>query len=216
VNEEEKQEVSKVELPEGTVPTLGDQVPTTAAPGDAAPIEDWETGRIRKAQENGRKLINEEDGIQDEWYKEAMKQSLQMLPEFLRHLSEDYQHDYGTICHALVAGAIATVHALNETDQGGITGFQTGAIMWEFIQHWMHKEGPMRLLEYGDMLYPQYVDKFDRVLTQNTFKWLQEEANKKLSGGDEFCHELSPDVRSHMEDIVAGKIPFGYRIKEED
>ena len=36
--------------------------------------------------------------------------------------------DYGTVCHAIALSAVA------RTAQGGITGFQAGAVMWEFIK----------------------------------------------------------------------------------
>ena len=157
--------------------------------------------------------ITEEMKVHEEWYKEAHADgmSLAKLPAFLKKLTEDYNHDYGTICHALTAGAIATMWAMNRTKQGGITGFQSGCIMWEFMKQWNHIEAPARLVEYKNMLYPQYEDKFQKVISQSTWNFLKTEAQKNLdekSGSD--------NCRRHWQSIVDGVIPFGYSIKETD
>ena len=90
-------------------------------------------------------------------YEEARAQTVATLPEFVRKLTEDYSHDYGTICHAIAAAALAAAHAVDHSPAGGITGFQSGCIMWEFIQEWQHLRGkPLRLTNYEDMLFPQY------------------------------------------------------------
>ena len=49
------------------------------------------------------KKITEEDGTHKAWMSRAKDMTLADLPEFLRELTEDYQHDYGTICHAIAA-----------------------------------------------------------------------------------------------------------------
>jgi len=87
-------------------------------------LDSLETNRIKDAEKAGRKLIREEDGIQKEWYEEARKMTVEQLPMFLKKLVEDYQHDYGTICHAVAAGALSAAHAVNHSPTGGITGFQ--------------------------------------------------------------------------------------------
>jgi len=156
-----------------------------------------------------RKKIKEEDKVHEDWYEEAKPLTLETLPEFLRKLSEDYEHDYGTICHALAAGAIGTMWALNKTEQGGITGFQASCIMWSFIAKWMHYEEPLRLVKFGEMLYPQYDHHFDPTITESTWKWLQEQAKKNLEKGGG-----SDNVKKHWQSIVDGRVPFGYRVKD--
>ena len=58
--------------------------------------------------------------------------------------------DYGTVCHAIALSAVATAWAANKTAQGGITGFQAGAVMWEFIKNWSYSSNKtgMRLVDY--------------------------------------------------------------------
>lgn len=156
------------------------------------------------------KKITEEDGIHKQWYEEAKKVTPETIGEFVRHLTEDYAHDYGTICHACAAAAVAACHAVDHSPQGGITGFQAGAIMWEFIEAWNATEnGPKRLVCYQNMLYPQYEDKFQKMITPSTWKYLQEEAQKKIHEAS--ASPVHEDVLAHWKSITAGKIPFGYK-----
>ncbi len=155
--------------------------------------------------------ITEEMGIHEEWMVEAKQMNMEKLPEFLRKLTEDYNHDYGTICHAMAAAAIAAAWAVERSDQGGITGFQAGCVMWEMIEGWgTFDEGPKRMLAYKNMLYPQYANRFDRTISPDTWKWLREKAAESLK--EPVMHD---DVRNHMRSIVDGKVPFGFRISED-
>lgn len=154
------------------------------------------------------KQITEKDNEQELWYKEAHEQTLETLPEFIRHLLEDYGHDYGTICHALAAGAVATSSAMDRSPQGGITGFQAGAIMWEFMGNWNNVKPPAKLIRYENMLYPQYRSDFTTI-SKDTWKWLQEEAPKRL-----LQFGVHPAVERHWTDIANGIVPFGYGVKE--
>ena len=108
--------------------------------------------------------ITEEMGLQKDWYNEAKSMTLENLPKFLDDLQQ-YEHDYGTICHCLTAAALATIYALNnKPDFGGITGYQSTAIMWEFIRQWTgKKEDPLCLQNIRNMLYPQYEDSFTKI-----------------------------------------------------
>lgn len=160
-----------------------------------------------------RKKIKEEDNIHKEWYDQANKQTLETLPEFLRMLSEDFEHDYGTICHAVTAASVAAAYALMSTPQGGITGFQAGAVMWEFIRYWSYKSNKsgLRIIDYDNLLYPQYVENFDKVITKNQWSKLQEQAKLNLEEST-----MAVDrVRKHWESIAAGNIPFGFKLKED-
>jgi hypothetical protein len=150
--------------------------------------------------------------IMTKWYKNAKTQTFETLSEFIRHVMNDYIHDYGTIVHAIGACCVATAWACNEMPQGGITGFQAGCVMWDFIRHWMYESNKcgMRLLDYDDMLYPQYADKFDKVISADTFKALQEEAQDRLGKMD----NVHPSVVGHWTSIVGGQPPFGYKVKD--
>ncbi len=155
------------------------------------------------------KQIKEEDNEQEQWYKDAHEQTLDTLPYFINHLLNDYQHDYGTICHALAAGAVATTRAMNHSDQGGITGFQAGAVMWEYMKLWNNVKPPAKLVQYENMLYPQHEYEYQKVISKDTFNWLQKKAENKLKK-----REIHPWVRMHLRSIVYGTVPFGYSIQD--
>jgi hypothetical protein len=160
--------------------------------------------------------ITEKSGVHKDWYKVAKTQTVTTLPDFIKHLTEDYEHDYGTICHAITAAAIGAAQAVENSPQGGITGFQASAIMWEFIQHWMQfGDEPMRLVHYEEMLYPQYLHTFTSI-SKSTWKWMQAKAKEKLQekGDDGNANvRLAPEVEAHLKMIVSGIVPFGYSVE---
>lgn len=159
------------------------------------------------------KFITEEMKEHEQWYKEAKSITIETLPEFIRKLAEDYQHDYGTICHAITSAGIGAMTAIDNSKQGGITRFQAGCIMWEFIRNWnySHNKCGLRVVNYDDMLYPQYDDKFDKVISKKTWKAIQDEANKNLEKKYSFTSE---NVINHWKRIQMGVVPFGYRVEE--
>lgn len=161
-----------------------------------------------------KQQITEEQNLQDQWYQDAKKQTMQTLPEFLRHLTEDYDHDYGTICHAMAAGSIATAWAIDKSPQGGITGFQGGAVMWEFIRQWNYKSNKLglKIVDYDKILYPQYANVFDNTIGKEHWTRIQEQAKASIENSP----TAHPDVVAHWQSIVDGKLPFGFTISNED
>lgn len=159
--------------------------------------------------------ITEKDKLKNEWFEEAKEQTIDTLPAFINHIMNDYSHDYGMICHAVSACALAAAHAANSHEQACITGFQAGFVMWDFIKQWAHEENKcgMKLIDYDRMLYPQYESVFDKFITKKTFKKLQEEAKKKLvqSVDDDY---IPNEVIEHWKSIIKGDVPFGYKLKE--
>lgn len=127
-------------------------------------------------------VITEEMKIHEEWYREAADMTMEGLPEFLRHLLNDYQHDYGTICHALSAGALATAWAMNRSPGANIAGFQAGFVMWGFIRQWRYPHNccGLRLLDMDNLLYPQYKDEF-RTISKDTWEKVQKEAAERIA-----------------------------------
>lgn len=64
-----------------------------------------------------KQIITEGMQIQDEWFKEAnSSMTLEKFLEFFRYLSEDYVHDYGTVCHAMAAVGLAAMWAFNNSE----------------------------------------------------------------------------------------------------
>lgn len=155
---------------------------------------------------------NEFRDIQKEWYEQAAKvKNLEELIQFVDHILGDYYHDYGTMVRAISAMIQAT--AWMGANSLGITGFQAGCVMWDFIHHWMYSDNKagLKLLNYDNMLYPQYKHIFEKTISKDVWEELQKEASRKLETND-YAHER---VIEHWRSIVNGIVPFGYEVKDE-
>lgn len=131
-----------------------------------------------------KKTITEEMKIHERWFEEARKQTVDTLPEFVRHLVEDYEHDYGTICHAITAAGLAGMYAVENSPTGGITGFQAGCCMWGIVRQWSYKnnECGLRMLDFDKLLYPQYEYVFKSIsIPKDTLEAVRKEAAAKIS-----------------------------------
>lgn len=58
------------------------------------------------------------------------------LAEFVKFIS-NVPLDYGTAVYAQCAAMLAAQHVINESEQGGITGFQAGFIGCEMVKKFM-------------------------------------------------------------------------------
>jgi hypothetical protein len=168
-------------------------------------------------QESTRTPITEEMKVHEQWFEEAKETTLEKLPDFINHLLLDYGHDYGTICHAITAGAIATAWAMNKAPQGGITGFQAGCVMWGLIRHWTYSNNKtgLKIIDYDNMLYPQYHDKFQKTIPQSVWGKIQEQAQAEIDRVKIHGDTAHPEVLEHWESIVSGRVPFGYAIETD-
>lgn len=132
------------------------------------------------------------------------------LVEFLRDVKDNYNIGYGDAPRAIAQAALGVAWFLS--DDFGITGFQAGCVTWDFISDWTHtgnKTG-MKLVNYDDMLYPQYSDKFEKTLTPNIWECMMKEAKKMLEENP----DAHPDVIKHWKSIADGNPPFGYTVAE--
>lgn len=134
------------------------------------------------------------------------------LSGFIKSLLDEYEHDYGTIIHACFHAMMATFRFMNNGPQGGVTGFQASCLGWMFVKNFIAMEdGPMKLLTFREMLYPAYADNFRKNISKDTWEFLQKEAKKNL----EDTEEAHPKVVEHWKSIVAGEVPFGFKVVEE-
>lgn len=117
---------------------------------------------------------------------------------FIAEMMADPLIDYGSVCLALGYAAAAAAWAANRGPNGGITGFQSSFVMWEFLRQWqpsMIGKSGTRIVNYDDMLYPQYDHKFAPTISPECWASLRELADDKLKADDgEFTH---PDVIAH-------------------
>ena len=152
--------------------------------------------------------------IYKEWQEHVTHiKTIEEFNDFFNSLMNNYYFDYGTQCRAI--GLLAVAAAWLGANTEPITGFQASFVMWEFIQNWTYRNNKtgLRIVDYNNMLYPQYEYKFDKTISPETWNALQSEASRKLQESSEFAHS---DVVKHWKSIVDGKVPFGYKVKNEE
>lgn len=132
------------------------------------------------------------------------------LVDFLKYVESNCNYDYGVAPRSIAQSALATAWYM--AGKMGITGFQAGFVMWDFIRDWKFRsnECGLKIVDYDNMLYPQYEDKFEKTIRSSTWRALQEQAKKNLEDSE----YANPAVIAHWESIVRGEIPFGYTIKD--
>ena len=156
--------------------------------------------------------ITEEMHLEKEWFEEAKNvKSIEELSSFVDKMLNYYEHDYVTACQAIAACSVACSWLGAHVEV--ITGFQASFVMWEYIRNWTKtgNECGLRLVDYDDFLYPQYEDKYDKVISELTWKAIQKKARELLAKGN---GDACPEVRQHWKSIVNGVVPFGYKVKD--
>lgn len=136
------------------------------------------------------------------------------LDNLLKEVINCKELDYGKIVYAICGCMIATCNYINDSEVGGITGSQAGFIGWEMIKEYtitLNNEFGMKIINYGDLLYPQCEYKSDKTISPRTWELLQNKA-KKLLKESPHAH---PRVIKHWKSIAKGKVPFGYKVKED-
>ena len=149
--------------------------------------------------------------VKQEWFKQAKEiKSIEELTGFIKHLLNDYVHDYGTVVRAISAMTFAT--ACMGAAIEGITCFQAGFVMWDFIRLWQYPDNKtgIRLVNFDNMLYPQYENRFSKTILKDTWEKLQEEAKRKLEEGAGV-----DKVQEHWQSIIDGVVPFGFEVEDE-
>lgn len=152
----------------------------------------------------------DEKALRDEYAPRVREVTLEELPSFISELM-DREHDYGSICVAIGIAAAATAWACNKHKNGGVTGFQAGAVFWEFVRAWGSPsigECGARIVNYDDLLFPQYADKFTSI-SADTLEAVRKAAEKNLAERD---GPLSEAVIAHWQSIVDGHPPFGLNV----
>lgn len=135
------------------------------------------------------------------------------LDNFLKQIIESKDLDYGKIVYAICGAMIATCNYIDRSEVGGITGFQAGFIGWEMIKEYTitdDNQFGMKILNYGDLLYPQCEYKFEKIIDKDTWKELRKQAYKNMRT----TPDAHPNVLDHWKSIIDGEVPFGFVVKE--
>lgn len=137
------------------------------------------------------------------------------LVSYLEFIKNNCNTDYGTAPRSIAQASAAV--AWYFADEFGITGFQAGFVMWDFIIDWNYRSNKcgLKIVDYDSMLYPQYAYRFEKVISGETWAALQEQARKNLEEVDQEHHSPHPAVIAHWQSIVDGQVPFGYKIESE-
>ncbi len=139
-------------------------------------------------------------------------ENFESLIEFLKDVKENYNTGYGEAPRAMAQACLAVGDFLAR--DFGITGFQASFVMWDFILDWQYSNNKcgLRMVNFDDMLYPQYDHKFAKTISVEQFEKIKEQAKENLEK-NEYAH---PDVIKHWQSIVNGKVPFGFTISKKD
>ena len=145
-----------------------------------------------------------EQEFRNKYYDRTKMQTLETLPKVLEEMMSEV-FDYGSICCAVAAAALASAYAINHSPNGGITGFQAGAVMWEFIQQWNYKNNKcgLRLIDYDNMLFRQYEDNFQKTITKSVFEALQKQAAELLDEDVKAKEKYDIDMIQYRKDVEA-------------
>ena len=107
------------------------------------------------------------------------------------------QHDYGTCVYAMSIAAEASFNYVSHVL--GCTGFQASCADLDFLRRTRLMKYGFQIINYENLLYPQYKDKFptrEQVLRDNIDQ-IGKAAEELLSERD-----AHPNVRRHWEDLV--------------
>ena len=114
------------------------------------------------------------------------------------------KHDYGTASYCMsIAAVLAFGYAAHVE---GTTGFQAGCANMDIIRRTQGLKHGFRLLNYTNLLYPQYYTKerFPSLLdlVAENMDMLKKEATEMLK--DFYGH---PEVKEHLEFLSRGELP---------
>ena len=144
--------------------------------------------------------------------KRANIQNFDQLTLYLHTIKNNYNAGYGIAPRAIAQATLATAWFLSK--EFGITGFQAEFVMWDFIRGWdfMSNQCGLRIIDYDNMLYPQYKYKFEKTICVDTWEALQKRAKELLMEREDAAH---PVVIKHWKSIVDGNVPFGYEVEDD-
>lgn len=140
-------------------------------------------------------------------------ESIEELTELIKEVESDFNNGYGIVPRAI--GSVCAVVGNYLSYKMGITGFQAGCAMFDFITGYLitNNKCGLKLIDFDEMLYPQYEYKFDKKLKKSTWELMQKRAKELLEEEKDFLH---PAVKDHWESIAQGKIPFGYSLESDN
>lgn len=166
---------------------------------------------------NEKIFISEDDKeVIGKWYEDARHVTRENLNDFISSIMDRYDFDYGSYVYAITVCSIATAYACGQA----LSGYQASLVGLQFIEEWTYhnvKSG-LSIRNWDDMLYPQYVERFEKIIPKEIWINLQKEAKTRF---DDIINDTdrlkytSRAVLEHLKSIADGQVPFGYTISED-
>jgi len=135
----------------------------------------------------------------------------------VRHCSNEFEIDfYEESANSTSALAYAAIEMMAR--QYGLSNFQISCIMWEIIDKLVlekHDVG-MQLVNYNNMLYPQYEYRFEKTISKECWEVMQKKAKELIENDktDPYV-KASSKVLEHWKKIAGGEVPFGYTVSNK-
>ena len=140
--------------------------------------------------------------------------TIEELTEYIQSLI-DMKHDYGTSAYSMSLAGVAAFNFIGS--KLGTTGFQASCADLDMIRRTRAIKGPFRLVDFSNMLYPQYEYKFhSQHISKDIWEWLQEIAKENMKKADNEFKEYLVKLGKYKEDIskFVEKYPDYYERKE--
>jgi len=154
-----------------------------------------------------KKFISEGDAEQEKWYEQARAQTLETLPSFLTSLLDPYSHDEVTLVHAMTAGCMGLISAMNAHPEGGLNPAQTQLLLGMFIRKWARIEGPAKIMSWAGLLDPRNEAQVMGI-PKEVATWLTQCAQTALN---DIIYK-GQEQKDHLEKIAKGEMPWGLKI----
>lgn len=113
----------------------------------------------------------------------------------------DRQHDYGTCVYAMSIAAEAAFNLV--AHKLGVTGFQASCADMDIIRRTRRYKSGFAIIDYDDLLYPQYRHKFDQFQWDNLIRENREHLQKLAKAALADNSNAHPDVVAHWKRLAA-------------
>ncbi len=126
----------------------------------------------------------------------------------------EMEHTYDSACHATAAMALHAARRM--ASRLGLSGFQAGFVDLQFVSHWRFddEDVPFGIMDFSQLLYPQYDDDAPRRISKATFERLRELARERLNEAPKGLKFASERVLERWRLIAGGNLPICTTIKE--
>ena len=170
-----------------------------------------ECGGLLNGDANAKMVPNPEHR---KWLEKAKHVSREELPSFIDEIMEKGD-GYSDLIYAVSSCCIATMSVCGK----GMTGYQASWVPLIFLQNvnGVGTKVGFKVVDYDNMMYPQYEDYFNVTLSRDMMEALQEEAVERLGEYADRPNDdkmIAPSVLKHWIKLASGTPPYGLNVEE--